>query len=256
MCGVPPSGPLARGVFVTGATSGIGLAAASEFLAQKERVVIGGRTRDRVDAAVTSLRLKHPGSDVFGVTIDVRDRASVPMAFKTAKEKLGDVQVVVNSAGIFPRVALADLDEDVWEDTISTNLSGVYRCCRAAVPLLREAGGGSIVNVGSIWAKYVWPNRSAYAASKAGVEQFTRAIALELAPLGIRVNAVSPGIMRTAMTEGVLQTSEFVDKFMSRVTSGRVGTPEDELAGIIRFLTLDDAAYMYGEVVTVYGGYY
>jgi len=241
---------------VTGATSGIGRAAASEFLAHGERVVIGGRTRDRVDAAVASLRAKHPGGNISGVTIDVRDRASVPTAFAAAKAILGQVSVVVNSAGIFPRLPLHELDDDTWENTISTNLTGVYRCCRAAVPLLREAGGGSIVNVGSIWAKHVWPNRSAYAASKAGVEQFTRAIALELAPIGIRVNAVSPGIMRTAMTEGVLLTPAFVNTYMPRVTSSRVGDPEAELAGIIRFLTLEDAAYMYGEVVTVYGGYY
>lgn len=245
-----------RGVFVTGATSGIGLAAASEFLAHEERVVVGGRGRERVDAAVASLREKHPNGEVSGVTIDVRDRSSVPAAFVAAKARLGQIQVVVNSAGVFPRFALADLDDDTWEDTIATNLTGVYRCCRAAVAPLREAGGGSIVNVGSIWARYVWPNRSAYAASKAGVEHFTRAIALELAPLGIRVNAVSPGIMRTAMTEGVLGAPAFVNTFMPRVTSGRVGEPEDELAGIIRFLTLDDAAYMYGEIVTVYGGYY
>lgn len=245
-----------RGVFVTGATSGIGWAAASEFLEHDERVVIGGRRRDRVDAAIASLRERHPRADVSGVTIDVRDRAGVPEAFAEARSKLGRVNVVVNSAGIFPRLPLADLDEDTWEDTISTNLTGIYRCCRAALPLLTEAGGGSIVNVGSIWARHVWPNRSAYAASKAGVEQFTRAIALELAPSGIRVNAVSPGIMRTAMTEGVLESPAFVTSFMPRVTSARVGDPETELAGIIRFLTLEEAAYMYGEVVTVYGGYY
>ncbi len=245
-----------RGVFVTGATSGIGWAVASEFLKHGERVVIGGRQRGRVDAAADSLRKKHHGGDVSGVTIDVRDRRSVPAAFAEARAQLGAVNVVVNSAGIFPRLSLADLDEDTWEDTISTNLTGIYRCCRAALPLLTEAGGGSIVNVGSIWARHVWPNRSAYAASKAGAEQFTRAIALELAPKGIRVNAVSPGIMRTAMTEGVLESAAFVDSFMPRVTSARVGDPETELAGIVRFLTLDEAAYMYGEVVTVYGGYY
>jgi NAD(P)-dependent dehydrogenase (short-subunit alcohol dehydrogenase family) len=193
---------------------------------------------------------------VFGVTIDVRDRASVPRAFAEANALLGAIGVVVNSAGVFPRRSLADLDDDTWEDTISTNLSGVFRSCKAAAPLLQAAGGGSIVNVGSIWAKYTWPNRSAYAASKAAVEQFTRCVALELAPLGVRVNAVSPGIMRTAMTEDVLQTPAFVTTFMPRVTSGRVGDPERELAGVIRFLTLDEASYMFGEVVTVYGGYF
>lgn len=241
---------------MTGGTSGIGRAAASEFLAHGDRVVIGGRELERVDAAVVSLRATHPGTEISGVCIDVRDRNSVPRAFAGAKAVLGSMQVVVNSAGIFPRRSLAELDDDTWEDTISTNLSGVFRCCKAAAPLLQESGGGSIVNVGSIWAKYTWPNRSAYAASKAAVEQFTRCIALELAPIGIRVNAVSPGIMRTAMTENVLQTPVFVNTFMPRVTSGRVGNPESELAGIIRFLTLDEAAYMHGEIVTVYGGYF
>jgi NAD(P)-dependent dehydrogenase (short-subunit alcohol dehydrogenase family) len=245
-----------RGVFVTGGTSGIGWAAASEFLAHGDRVVIGGRERERVDAAIASLQAKHPSSEVSGVRIDVRDRASVPRAFAEARAALGSIRVVVNSAGVFPRRSLAELDDDTWEDTISTNVSGVFRCCKAAAPLLQEAGGGSIVNVGSIWAKYTWPNRSAYAASKAAVEQFTRCIALELAPLGVRVNGVSPGIMRTAMTENVLQTPVFVNTFMPRVTSGRVGEPEAELAGVIRFLTLDEAAYMYGEIVTVYGGYF
>lgn len=245
-----------RGVFVTGGTSGIGWAAASEFLGHGDHVVIGGRERERVDAAVASLREKHATARVSGVRIDVRDRASVPRAFAEAKIALGSMQVVVNSAGIFPRRSLAELDDDTWEDTISTNLSGVFRCCKAAAPLIQEAGGGSIVNIGSIWAKYTWPNRSAYAASKAAVEQFTRCVALELAPLGIRVNAVSPGIMRTAMTEGVLQAPVFLNTFMPRVSSGRVGEPETELAGIIRFLTLDEAAYMHGEIVTVYGGYF
>lgn len=245
-----------RGVFVTGGTSGIGWSAASEFLAHGDRVVIGGRERGRVDASVASLGRKHPGASVSGVAVDVRDSSSVRRAFADAKTALGAIQVVVNSAGIFPRRSLAELDDDTWEDTISTNLSGVFRCCRAAAPLIQEAGGGSIVNVGSIWAKYTWPNRSAYAASKAAVEQFTRCIALELAPVGVRVNAVSPGIMRTAMTEHVLETPAFVNTFMPRVTSARVGEPTRELAGIIRFLTLDEAAYMYGEVVTVYGGYF
>ncbi|HEX9494409.1 MAG TPA: SDR family NAD(P)-dependent oxidoreductase [Candidatus Limnocylindria bacterium] len=245
-----------RGVFITGGTSGIGWAAASEFLEHGDRVVIGGREQTRVDAAVSSLRKKHPAREISGVPIDVRDRASVPRAFADASTMLGSLQVVVNSAGIFPRRSLAELDDDTWEDTISTNLSGVFRCCKAASPLVQRAGGGSIVNVGSIWAKYTWPNRSAYAASKAAVEQFTRCIALELAPLGVRVNAVSPGIMRTAMTENVLETPAFVNTFMPRVTSGRVGEPAAELAGVIRFLTLDAAAYMYGEIVTVNGGYY
>jgi NAD(P)-dependent dehydrogenase (short-subunit alcohol dehydrogenase family) len=247
---------VSRGVFVTGGTSGIGWSAASKFLEHGDRVVIGGREGERLNAAVASLQKKHPSGKVSGVPIDVRDRASVPRAFADAKGVLGAVQVVVNSAGVFPRRSLAELDDDTWEDTISTNLSGVFRCCKAAAPLIQEAGGGSIVNVGSIWAKYTWPNRSAYAASKAAVEQFTRCIALELAPVGVRVNAVSPGIMRTAMTENVLQTPVFVNTFMPRVTSGRVGEPETELAGVIRFLTLDEAAYMYGEVVTVYGGYF
>lgn len=247
---------LSRGVIVSGGTSGIGLAAASEFLAHGERVVIGGREQARVDAAVATLVASHPGCWVRGVRLDVRDRSSVQRAFAEASEALGTVNVLVNSAGIFPRRSLMELDDETWEDTIATNLTGTFRCCRAAVPLLQHAGGGSIVNVGSIWARYTWPNRSAYASSKAAVEQFTRCIALDLAPLQIRVNAVSPGIMRTGMTEGVLTSPAFVNTFMPRVMSGRVGEPGPDLAGVIRFLTLDIAAYMFGEVVTVYGGYH
>lgn len=246
----------ARGVLISGGTSGIGFSAAEEFLTHGERVVIGGRDKQRVTAAVADLARKHAGADVAGVQLDVRVAASVAAAVREAKQRLGAIQVLVNSAGIFPRMALLDLDDETWEDTFATNVTGAFRCTKAVVPQMADAGGGSIVNVGSIWAKHVWPNRSAYAASKAALEQFTRCAALELAPLRIRLNAVSPGIMRTNMTAGVLNSDAFVAGFMPRVTAGRVGEPDTDLAGVIRFLTLDQAAYMYGEIVGVMGGYY
>jgi 3-oxoacyl-[acyl-carrier protein] reductase len=253
---IDPAASRGRGVVISGGTSGIGLAAAAEFLAHGDTVAIGGRERAKAEEAAADLRARFPVANVVALELDGRSARSVESGFAEALERLGEIQVLVNSAGIFPRFALADLDEATWQYTIETNLSGTYRCCRVAAPLIERAGGGAIVNVGSIWAQHVWPNRSAYAASKAGVEQFTRAIALELAPRGVRVNAVSPGIMRTAMTEGVLTSDVFVNTFMPRVTVGRVGDPATELAGLIRFLTLDEAAYMAGEVVTVYGGYY
>lgn len=246
----------ARGVLVTGGTSGIGLAAAAEFALHGDSVVIGGRRPEALSRAIHSVRERIPDAKVEGVEIDVRETSSVDAGVRKAADLMGSIDVLVNSAGIFPRLSLMDITDEIWMDVIDTNLSGVFRSCRAVVPFMVERGAGSIVNIGSIWAQHTWPNRSAYAASKAAVEQFTRCLALELAPGGIRVNAVSPGIMRTAMTEGVLQSDAFVNEFMPRVTTGRVGEPETELAGLIRFLTLDSAAYMSGEVVTVYGGFH
>lgn len=233
-----------RVVLVTGAARGIGLSIARAF-------------RDNGDAVVATDVAALPADEGFhACRLDVTSEAEVEATFAKVEAELGPVEVLVNNAGVMSRTAVSDTPVDEWDRVISTNLKSVFLCSRRALPAMAQAGAGVIINIGSIWATHAWPERAAYAASKAAVEQFTRCLALEVAPLGIRVNAISPGIMATSMTERVVDDPLFKASFMPRVALGTVGVPAEHLAGIAVFLASPAAGYMAGEVVEAHGGYY
>lgn len=238
-----------RVVLVTGSGRGIGRATAEAFLAQGDAVVLTELDGELLAATAAELGCE-------GHRLDVRDWDAVHRVVDDVARRTGRIDVLVNNAGIMSRHAVVETDRSEWEAVLGTNLGGTFACCHAVLPHQRRHGAGCIVNVGSIWASHAWPNRAAYSASKAGVEQFTRALATEVGPEGIRVNAISPGLVATDMTAGVRTSQAFLDGFMTRTTTRTFADPREDVAALVVFLASDHARYMHGEVVELHGGYH
>jgi NAD(P)-dependent dehydrogenase (short-subunit alcohol dehydrogenase family) len=239
-----------RRVIITGASSGIGLETARLFLAEGARVALldldGGK------AAAASL-----GKDAKGIACDVTDEASVKKAVKAAARALGGVDGLVNSAGVSFWRPLAETSYEDWRRVHSIDLDGPFLVTREALPLLRAAGGGTIVNLASGAGMRPLPHLGAYCSAKAGLVMLSRALALEFASENIRVNAVAPGPIYTPMLERTLSRvpdrEAKMQEFLTRVGMRRLGTPE-EVAKTILFLSCAESSFTTGAVIEVDGG--
>ncbi|MDQ7910090.1 SDR family oxidoreductase [Phytohabitans sp. ZYX-F-186] len=233
----PFAGSLAgKVVVVTGAASGIGAAVAAAGAESGARV-IGVDTR------------AHPLVSVVG---DITDRATVDQLTSHVAGGPGRVDYFVSNAGIDPRAALGDLDHALWSRVMDVNVWAGVEILRALLPYLGP--GASVVTVSSIRARLGFTGDAAYHASKGAIESLTRALAVELAPLEIRVNAVAPGAIRTSMNAASLDMPEVAGRLADRIPQRRVGQPE-EVAAAILFLASDAASYITGTVLPVDGGY-
>jgi len=244
-----------RTAFVTGAFTGLGLHFARVLAAHGAKVALAGR---RIDlglrmAAEIGEAVARPG-DVRAYAIDVTDAQGVRDAVAKARDDLGVAGIVVNNAGTVARGASLDVSEDDWNDVVDVNLSGVFRVAReAAREMVRAGERGSIVNIASILGLRVRAQVAAYAATKAAVAHLTRALALEWAEHGIRVNAIAPGYFETDMNRELLR-SELGRAIVARVPQQRVGQL-GELDGPLLLLASDASSYMTGTVIPVDGGH-
>ena len=234
------------GVIVTGAGRGIGYAIAERFVQEGARVLLVDRDEEAL--AVASRKLEQPC-----MTVDVRNRKSVEAMIQYALAELTEVHVLVNNAGIFRQCSLLDLSEQDFDEVLAVNLKSVLFGIQAIAPHMIARGSGSIVNIASIAATLASPGTVSYCASKAAVVQLTTAAAVELAPYGIRVNAVGPGTIRTEMAVGAYGDAKANQTMLSRVPMGRSGEPS-EIAGVVSFLAGPDSSYMTGKVLYVDGG--
>jgi 3-oxoacyl-[acyl-carrier protein] reductase len=233
-----------RTAVVTGGAQGIGFEIARAFVDQGARVVLGDVDSAAIAAAVTGLG----GPDVASGTVcDVRSAADL----ETLLDLAGTPDIVVNNAGITRDATMRRMSEDDFDAVIEVNLKGVWLGTKAASARMREAGRGSIVNISSLSGKVGMVGQTNYSAAKAGVVGLTKAAAKELAHLGVRVNAVQPGLIRTPMTEAMPQKAW--DQKMSEIPMGRAGEPH-EVAGVVLFLASDLSSYMTGTVHEVTGG--
>lgn len=236
-----------RVALVTGAASGIGRATALAFAQAGADLAV--LDVDRVGLVEVARLVCAMGSRAEWFVADVRDLESVVLAVDGAVARLGRIDAAVNNAGVAgPYLPLEAYDESAFLDVLQVDLVGVWRCLRAEVPHMRRAGAGAVVNVSSMLGAAAMPDNSAYTAAKHGVVGLTRSAALELAPAGIRVNALAPGVTRSGMTSAVS------DHLLAAVPLHRMAEPE-EIAAAAVWLCSPQASYVTGSVLVADGGW-
>ncbi len=237
-----------RTALVTGASRGIGKSIA-ERLVDDGFFVVGTST---TDSGVENIG-GWLGDRGIGLMMRVEDPALVEASVQRISERCGDVSVLINNAGITHDSLLVRMKDDEWSDVIETNLAGTFRLCKSVLRSMIKARWGRIVNVSSVVARMGNPGQTNYAASKAGIEGFTRALAQEVGSRGITVNCVAPGFIDTDMTAALGDAQ--VDNLAATIPLGRIGSPRD-VASAVSFLVSEDAGYVTGETLHVNGGLY
>ncbi len=232
---------------VTGGSRGIGRAVCEELAAAGATVAVIGRNGDAAAAAAKEL----PGSGHAGYACDVGDYDVATATLKQAEADLGPIYTLVNNAGITKDTLLLRMKSEDWDEVMNVNLKGTFNMTRAACRGLMKRREGSIINVSSVVGLMGNAGQANYAASKAGLHGFTKSVARELAPRGVRCNAVAPGYIRTDMTSGLDQS--VVEELQAHIPMERLGEP-GEVASVIRFLAGPGARYITGQVITVDGG--
>ncbi len=239
-----------RVALVTGASRGIGRAIARELAWQGATVWLGAREESRLEAGCDEIRAA--GGAAEPVQVDVVSDESVKAALEALLEKHGRLDLLVNNAGITQDNLMLRMKTEEWDRVLDTNLTGAFRCTRAALRPMMKRRFGRVVNVTSVVGLTGNAGQANYAASKAGLLGFTKSVAREVASRGITANAVAPGFIETDMTAAM--TAQAREAVTSQIPLGRVGLPED-IAGVVAFLCSDAAAYITGQVVAVDGGF-
>jgi len=242
-----------RVAVVTGGNGGIGLGMAKGLGSAGARVAIAARNAEKSRAAVEALvRL---GAEAIAVQVDVADEASVEAAIKSVVDRLGRLDVLVNNAGINIRKQPQDYTLAEWRSVIDTNLTSAFLCSRAVYPLMKAAGGGKIINIGSMMSIFGTAFVAAYSASKGGIVQLTKSLAAAWARDNIQVNAVLPGWIDTELTRNARrQIPGLNDSVLRRTPAGRWGEMDD-MAGIAVFLAAPASDFVTGTAIPVDGGF-
>jgi len=254
--GLPVTRLAGKIAFITGAGSGIGRACAEIFAQQGAKVILAGRRAEPLSSAVT--QIKNSGGEAIAVRCDVTDSAQVSAALKAAADKFGALTTIVNNAGVVVPGNAEQTTDANWDMMININLKGTFLVSRASLQFLRLAkGGGSIINIGSIYGVVGSKQRVAYAASKGGVTMLTRAMALDHAHENIRVNCICPSLVETEIATQLFANApnpeEARRQRVGMIPMGRAGTPQ-EIAHLAAYLASDESAWVTGAALPIDGG--
>ncbi len=241
-----------RLALVTGGGGGLGLAIARGLAAAGARVLLNGRNRDKLDAAVSALLAERMAASA--AAFDVTDADAVEAAVTAIEKESGPLDIVVNNAAVNRRGPLDAFSAEHWHALLAANLDGPFYVARSVIPGMRARRRGKIINICSLASEIGRPNIVPYAASKGGLQMLTRALAVELAPYNVQVNGIAPGFFKTDMNAPLIADSEFSAWVAKRTPAGRWGEPP-EIAGAAVFLASNAADYVTGHVLFVDGGF-
>lgn len=241
-----------RVVLITGAGRGIGRAIAWAFAGRGTAIAANDLAPDGLSGTVEEI--ENSGGEAEAFEADVSQKRQIQSMIEAVRARFGRIDFLVNNAGVEPHGSLLTLDEWDWDRTLAVNLKGPFLLIQSVGRVMADAGGGSIVNIGSIAGRaHGLPNRAAYVASKTGLLGLTREAARELAEHNIRVNAVCPGVVKTDMTAELRQEEGMMRRWRADIPQGRLGEPE-EIADVVLFLCSQSARYITGQALNVDGG--
>jgi NAD(P)-dependent dehydrogenase (short-subunit alcohol dehydrogenase family) len=247
-------------VLVTGGSGGLGRALGRAFAAHGSRVVLAARSEAKLKTAAEEIG--RDGGNVLALTCDITVKDEVQRLAESIRARWGNVQILVNNAGVAKAAGFLEMSDSLWEDILKTNLTGPYHCCKIFLPGMIEARWGRIINIGSTTSKVAYPHVSAYVSSKHGLLGLTRVLALETARLGITVNAICPGYLDDELTHAnarqmAEKTGKSVDQILTMFASSapqkRLIAPE-EVAELALLMASDKLASMTGQAVSIDGG--
>lgn len=238
---------------ITGSSSGIGQAIAEFFSSKGISVVINGRSEEKTNNAVQSIN--DQGGKAIGIAASIDQYDQAQFLFSEIENQVGSIDYLVNNAGISKPRPAKSVDMKDWEIVIDTNLKGTFYCCQLAEPHMEEKGGGSIVNISSVSGRISKFGRSAYSASKAGIDGLTRNLSVEWAPHNIRVNSIAPGLIMTPPIEKMISSGKhgYGQEIVKSIPLGRIGNPS-EIAEVVYFLCSPASSYITGQTIYVDGG--
>ena len=241
-----------RVAVVTGGGGGLGEGICANLAAAGAAVAVADLTFEKAEARAAQVRAA--GGTAVAVELDVATRASVEAMARTVIGELGGIDVLVNNAAIYPRRPWTEITEEEWDSVLATNLKGYFLCARACVPSMVERGGGRIVNLSSVTIYGGWSHLLDYVSSKGGIVSFTRALAREIGPEGVNVNAIAPGAFPTD-AEKIHPDPEGYEAFvLENQAIKRRGTPDD-IGNLVVFLASDAASFITGQMIAIDGGW-
>ena len=240
-----------RVALVTGASRGLGRALALAFGAAGATVACAARSGDQV--AETAARIREAGGQARAVPLDVTRGEQIVTAVAAVTQALGPIDILVNNAGITAEKKTVEVTDDEWEGMLSTNLTSMFRCCRAVAPSMIARGRGKIVNIGSMWGRLGVPRYAAYCVSKAGVDALTRCLAIEWARHNIQVNCLAPGYLATDFSRDKMAEPRIRDLILSKIPARRLAEPA-EMGPLAVYLASAASDFMTGQTVYIDGG--